>query len=182
MPPGRSWPALGHWGRTRRTGIGCGSGAHDGHEAVAAWAGPVPSAAMFHDTASSPFPNANRTLGGTGSGATDFASGHPAVDHELAEHIPQKARTAVQGWLDSVLQAELQHAPREKPSVPQDVDRSLLQDRPPRAGTPITCAAPAHGRGHRAAGGRRPVRSPVLPWATTEGARPVDGRPQRIRP
>jgi hypothetical protein len=68
---------------------------------------------MFHDTASSSFPNANRTLGGTGSGATDFASGHPAVDHELAEHIPQVARTAAQGWLDS---------------VPQDVDRSLPQD------------------------------------------------------
>jgi hypothetical protein len=83
---------------------------------------------MFHDTASSSFPNANRTLGGTGSGATDFASGHPAVDHKLAEHIPQVARTAAQGCLDSVLQAELQHAPREKPSVPQDVDRSLPQD------------------------------------------------------
>ncbi|MHC5559279.1 hypothetical protein [Kocuria sp. U4B] len=90
--------------------------------------GPVPSPAMFTGPAPFQLSSPSRTVYSTGSRGTGFFYADLALDHELAEHIPQVARTVAKGWLDSITPAELQQALREKPSIPQDVDRSLLQD------------------------------------------------------
>ncbi|MGQ1795737.1 NYN domain-containing protein [Kocuria oceani] len=96
--------------------------------------GPVPSPAMFTGPAPFQLSNPSRTVYSTGSRGTGFYYGEMAVDHELAEHIPQVARTVAKGWLDSITPTELQEALREKPSIPQDVDRSLLQDLTTKSG------------------------------------------------
>lgn len=96
--------------------------------------GPVPSPAMFHSTASVQLASPSRTVYSTGSHGTGFHYGDLAVDHELTEHIPQVARTVAKGWLSSITAAELQLALRDKPSIPQDVDRSLLQDLTTKSG------------------------------------------------
>ena len=89
---------------------------------------------MFNGTASFQLASPSRTVYSTGSRGTGFHYGDLAVDHKLAEHIPQVARTVAKGWLGSITQAELQQALRDKPSIPQDVDRSLLQDLTTKSG------------------------------------------------
>ena len=89
---------------------------------------------MFNSTASFQLASPSRTVYSTGSRGTGFHYGDLAVDHKLAEHIPQVARTVAKGWLGSITQAELQQALRDKPSIPQDVDRSLLQDLTTKSG------------------------------------------------
>ena len=89
---------------------------------------------MFNSSAPFLASNSSRTVYSTGSGGTGYYYGDLAVDQELAEYIPDVARTVAKGWLGSITQAELQQALRGKPSIPQDVDRSLLQDLTTKSG------------------------------------------------